>query len=234
MRVYFPTRNDSGVRDFSNSVTLSGYLYTDYRGPAEPAPKAAMTPVNLGAVISDRTSNVRVRYLGPPVANCPPNALCLPPGGPAPNAGTPVPAGYSTNAPFINSDGSQWIYSASQGRWINTGTPYNLSAPSVSSQSTPTPQVTVPPLPPQSGILVTSGGGTASPAPLATQPGITQSPATSTVNISPGSAPFADQVAAWLSGSTPIFSYNVPNALLAGGFAVVFAMLIGGGGARRR
>lgn len=225
-RTYFPTRNDNGVRDLSQVVTLGGYLYTDYRGPAEPAPKGAMNPVtlglDLGAIVSDAQYLARARagqfqiYSGGP----------MPPPPPGVNPGTPVPAGYSRNAPFINSDGSQWEYSAAQGRWINVGTPFNLSssAPSVSSQSTPTPQVQVPPSLPPSAVLVTSGGGTASPA---------TSPSGSTVNVT-GAPSLTDQVAQWLSGTTPVFSYNVPNALLAGGFAIAVAMMLGGGGTRRR
>jgi len=55
---------------------------------------------------------------------------------PAPNTGTPVPAGFATNQIFVNTDGSQWMYSASQGNWINVGTPYNVNAPS-STATTP-------------------------------------------------------------------------------------------------
>jgi hypothetical protein len=217
-RTYFPTRNDNGVRDLSQMTTLGGYLYTDYRGPAEPAPKGAMNPVtlglDLGAIVSDRMALSRLR----------PGQFQMYSG--QPNPGTPVPPGYSQNAPFINSDGSQWEYSAAQGRWVNVGTPYNLSssAPSVSSQSTPTPQVQVPPSLAPSAVLVTSGGGTASPA---------TAPVGSTVNVT-GAPSLTDQVAQWLSGSTPVFSYNVPNALLAGGFAIAVAMMLGGGGPRRR
>lgn len=193
-RTYFPTRNDNGVRDLSTAVTLGGYLYTDYRGPAEPAAKAAMTPVNLGAmsiVDSQVLLSPRYRtpiYLGPPERANPP---------------IPIP-------PMV--------------------LPIN-PAPPVSSQSTPTPQVTVPQLPPPTVIYITSGGGTASPAPAAST-SVTPSPTTSTVNVA-GPASVTDQVAAWLSGTTPIFSYNVPNALLAGGVILGFALLMGGGGKKR-
>jgi len=44
-----------------------------------------------------------------------------------------VPASFPTNQIFVNTDGSQWMYSASQGTWINVGTPYNPNAPSASS-----------------------------------------------------------------------------------------------------
>jgi hypothetical protein len=38
-----------------------------------------------------------------------------------------------------------------------------------------------------------------------------------------------DSIATWLGGSTTIFSYNVPNALLAGIVVLGFAWLEGGG-----
>jgi hypothetical protein len=44
-------------------------------------------------------------------------------------AGTPVPPGFSQNEIFVASDGSQWIFSSSQGKWISVGTPYNPNAP---------------------------------------------------------------------------------------------------------
>ena len=46
-------------------------------------------------------------------------------------AGTPVSPGFSRNSIFVNSDGSQWIFSASQNMWIGVGTPYNVNAPAV-------------------------------------------------------------------------------------------------------
>jgi hypothetical protein len=174
-RTYFPTRNENGVRDLSASVTLGGYLYTDYRGPAELAAKAAMNPVNLGAMMAtaDPISMLRVSPL------------------PAP---PPLPAPASS---------------------------------SVSAQSSPTPQVTMPQLPPSTVIYVSSGGGTASPAPATAA----QSPTTSTiVTAAPA---LTDQVAGWLGGSTPIGSWNVPNAVLAAAVVLGAAMFMGGGTKKR-
>lgn len=63
---------------------------------------------------------------------------------PAATSGTPVPSGYPTDQIFMAPDGSQWVYSSSQGTWLNVGTPYNLSAASnppaasTSMPSTPT------------------------------------------------------------------------------------------------
>jgi hypothetical protein len=82
----------------------------------------------------------------------------LPPGAVAPtvvaNSGTPVPAGFPTNQIFIAPDGSQWIYSVPQGKWIYTGTPYNVGvtptvpvtpAPSASTAGTTPVSVSVTP-----------------------------------------------------------------------------------------
>jgi hypothetical protein len=58
-----------------------------------------------------------------------PAPIYLPPA-PAPQtAGTPVPPAFSRNQIFVNSDGSQWVFSASQNKWIGAGTPYNVNAP---------------------------------------------------------------------------------------------------------
>lgn len=216
-RTYFPTRNDNGVRDMSQSVTLGAYLYTDYRGPAEPAPKGAMNPVNLGSLLTDcgtypsRRSYDDIEMYRSDVQDynvCRRQAL--------------QPAVLSAITPVRSTLGPV------------TG-PVML-APPVSAQSTPTPQVRVNAVPQSNTVLVTSGGGTLSPAPVpaAAQAGVTQSPTTSTVNVTPAGSSMADQVAAWLGGTTPIFSYNVPNALLAGGVILGFAMFMGGGGPKRR
>lgn len=91
-------------------------------------------------------------------------------------------------------------------------------APPVSAQGSPTPVVTMPPSPQPGAILVSSGGGTAAPstAPITIQTGDTMS-----------------AVTAWLQGSTPIFSYTVPNVVLAGGVILLFAWLSSGSGKKR-
>jgi len=308
-RVYFPTRNDNGVRDLSKSITLGGYLYTDYRGPAEPAAKAAMNPVtlgNLGAPLREYFSNVYnqlpstqpsvapptpapptvmsrvapgpLKTLAPPVSSqsSPTPQVTVPPAAPptsvyvssgggtaspsfginrssaAQVAGTPVPIGFPIDSVFINpSDGSQWEYSSSQGAWISVGTPYNLAAPSAAPASLPA----VPTAAPIAATASTATQVYGTPVPIGyptTSPYIDSSgntwqfsgatntwtvsalasttaasPTTSTVvTAAPG---LTDQVASWLSGTTPIMSYNVPNALLAAGVALGVALLMGGG-----
>ncbi len=80
-------------------------------------------------------------------------------------AGTPVPVGYSTNSVFINSDGSQWEYSSSQGVFINVGTPYNLAAPSA---ATPTAATSTTAAAGTAGAASTAAQVVGSPVPVGT------------------------------------------------------------------
>src|SRR5207302_1521350 len=57
---------------------------------------------------------------------------------PAIAASSPVPANFPTNQIFVAPDGSQWMYSSSQGQWIPIGTPYSVGAPP-SSAPAPVP-----------------------------------------------------------------------------------------------
>ena len=92
--------------------------------------------------------------------------------------------------------------------------PVTAPAPPVSAQGSPTPVVTMPPQTGPGAILVSSGGGT-------------EAPSTAPVTIQTGDSA-TSAITAWLSGSTPIFSFNVPNALLAGGVILLFAWLSSG------
>lgn len=92
-------------------------------------------------------------------------------------------------------------------------------APPVSAQGSPTPVVTMPAQPQTGAILISSGGGTAAPA-------------TAPITIQTGSDS-TSAIAAWLRGSTPIFSYDVPNAVLAGGVILLFAWLSSASGKKR-
>jgi hypothetical protein len=91
--------------------------------------------------------------------------------------------------------------------------------PPVSSQVGPTPTVTLPPPAPATPLLISSGGGA-------------QSVSTPTV-VAPASAGLVDGIAAWLSGSTMLFNYNVPNALLAGVVVLGFAWLSSSSGKKK-
>ena len=248
-RTYFPTRNDNGVRDMSRSVVLGAYIYDDYRGPAEPAAKAAMTPVNLGGM------GMNPNQSGP--ANVGDHIPMIP------IMRVPIPFRYVGPGP-------------AQQAPFSPPPPPTPIAPAVSTQSTPTPQVTVPAAPPPTAVIVSSGGGTASPA-TSTPAAIASTgstavqvygtpvpvdypttslyvdssgntwqfngssnswalsalatsatPASTTAAATTTSASVTDQVAAWLSGSTAIGTWSVPNALLAGGVALGVALLMGG------
>ncbi|MGA7793429.1 MAG: hypothetical protein WCA19_10350 [Candidatus Acidiferrales bacterium] len=301
MRVYFPTRNDNGVRDMSKSVVLGAYLYDGYRGPAEPAAKSAMTPVNLGGmgmnpnqsgpspavrntlapVISPNPEYIRApgRFLTPAAPSVssqssPTPQVTVPPA-PAPTsvyvssgggtaspgfstarsspqqvAGTPVPIGFPTDSVFINqADGSQWEYSSLQGSWISVGTPYNLAAPSAASlpqqpqvssaaaasTGSTSAQVYGTPVPidyPTTSLYVDSSGNTWQFSGATNTWTVSALAATSTAaattTTTTTSLSVTDQVAAWLSGSTAIGTWSVPNALLAGGVALGVALLMGG------
>lgn len=151
-RVYFPTKNDIGKRTLSG-VTL-GSDYAGFRSPAEPAPRAVSTLATLGAMVITNHVNDGMwggnppRYTGPigwlgsPVRIDPIVPITRPISVAAP---TPAPTPV-------------------------TAVP--APAPPVSQQTTPTPVVTVPPAQSTGAVLVTSGGGTASPnvAPAAAAP----------------------------------------------------------------
>jgi hypothetical protein len=184
-RVFFPTSNSIGVR-----TTLSGVSGPNTsRAPAEPGPRAAMNPVNLGAVLMANGGGFFNTYRARPIDVA--TGLA-----PAPPVQLPSPVLSTTVA-----DGS--------------------AAPAVSAQVSPTPQVSVPP-PSARSLIITSGGGTPSPS-----TGAAAAPSTSvTVSAAPD---ITSQIAAWLGGSTSLFGYSVPNALLAAAVVLGFAALSSGG-----
>lgn len=254
-RVYFPTKNELGVR------TMSGYLagddYVGFRAPAEPAPRGASNPVNLGLIMANGGDSIRVPV---PIYGRVPIAV-----GPAPVVSDPIrivgPITY-TPPPVVSAPPP--LPPPPQAPAIQPP-----AAPPVSTQTSPTPVVTIPPTTPTNIVSVTSGGGTAAPAipPALPAPAIyttdgsgnivntqtgapfmTASQAASagvsatSLNAGAASTPAAapaasagitDQIAAWLGGTTPILSYNVPNAILAGIVVLGFAMLEGGSGKKR-
>jgi hypothetical protein len=81
----------------------------------------------------------------PPILNVPPTPA------PAP-ATTPEAAGCLTNQICVLPDGSQWIYSVSQGKWLSMGVPYNVGAPPT---VTAAPGITTVPAPPPVSVSVT-------------------------------------------------------------------------------
>jgi hypothetical protein len=215
-RVFFPTTslNRFGVRDTNQNATLGGPA----RFPAEPTPRAAMTPTGplLGALdgelgVLPLYQNGGAAYWGarPPIRIVSWNP-------PAPAAPTPMQAVPQAVPPAqtINSSGG------------GGAAPPSPAATSVSSQVGPTPTATLPAAPASNTILISSGGGTQTPA---TAPVAAAAPSTATGLV--------DGIAAWLGGTTSLMNYNVPNALLAGVVVLGFAWLSSGSsstGGRKR
>lgn len=129
--------------------TLSGVLFgddwSDYRAPAEGKPRGAMYPVSLGAV-------------------------------------APMPVGMPHNDLMREIPAQVWRQPPTSAP--QSYTPPTLSTPVISSAgspvpatpvqtATPTPVVNVPPSVPTGAVLITSGGGTASPNLAPTAPATT-------------------------------------------------------------
>ena len=211
-RVFFPTyrANIIGVREVGPQTQLGGMdgSIVIPRAPAEPYPRAANNPTGrmLGAVATSQLIDRGVFVNGGPS----PMPVPMPVWGPMPIPRIPPVA------PPIISVPPQYPVVAAPGAPVSPQPP--APAPPVSSQSSPTPVVTMPTQPQTGAILVSSGGGTAAPstAPITIQTGDTMS-----------------AITAWLQGSTPIFSYTVPNVVLAGGVILLFAWLSSGSGKKR-
>jgi len=198
--------NRFGVRDTDQKATLGGAGVE--RLPAEAAPRAAMTPTGpmlggLGISYIPRETGRAIWNDG--VSDVSPLKSHI-----AAAVPVPAPAQFAWTAPHL-------VPAApvpAQVAWTAPpAAPAAAPAP-VSAQVGPTPTVTMPPAPASAPLLVSSGGGVQTPA----------MPSTS-ITVSAPSTGVVDGIAAWLGGSTPIFSYNVPNALLAGVVVLGFALL---------
>jgi hypothetical protein len=117
-------------------------------------------------------------------------------------AGTPVPVGFPTNQIFVNTDGSQWVYSAAQGTWVDVGVPYNLSAasppPSASTSTPPAPAV---------GATYTDSNGNVWTF-NGTQWSMTGSTATTTAGVTTGFPANAVAGATYTDSSGNLWTYN--------------------------
>lgn len=207
-RVFFPTGNTLGVRNLQKVTTLGAVQ----RAPAEPEPHPAMNPVNLGGL-----GLMVVREMSDG------------------NGWNPIYRAPAAPIRMVNeasaAPGVSQIVQVPQPQ-VYSAAPAPTAAPPVSTQTSPTPQVTAPPPPASAGsILVTSGGGTVSPN---TNPPASSTPGTTISVSSAAPTDITSQIAAWLGGSTVLFGYTVPNAVLAGAVALGFAALSSGGGAKRR
>lgn len=237
-RVFFPTTsmNRFGVRETDQRATLSGVS----RFPAEPTPRSAMTPTGpllgsvddgLGfvrAVVGDGVDypagmNVGLmRMYGLPVpapVRAPVAPIRIVSEAPA-LASNLVPAGTFTYQPPISSSGGGGAVAQPAPPPAAVAA---VAAIPVSQQVGPTPTATLPAPPANNAILVSSGGGTQTPA---TSAAATAAP-TSTGTL-------VDGIAAWLGGSTSLMNYNVPNALLAGVVVLGFAWLSSGSSGKKR
>lgn len=231
-RVFFPTYslNRFGTRETDQQATLGAAIE---RFPAEPNPRAAQnpTPPILGAVGLAPTPYA-IRYDGPypawprPILPAPrPPIVAAPMPAPAPPVRTfPAPPPTPPSGPSYPVTPLPIIVSSGGGGQV-APTIVPPAPPSVwpqpipvSQQAGPTPTVTLPAPAPTGAVLVSSGGGT-------------QTPSTSTI-VAAAPAPssdFVSGIATWLQGVTPIFNYNVPNALLAGAVVLGFAFLSSSG-----
>lgn len=104
--------------------------------------------------VADATNPCGVKLFCPPQVTAEPTPPALTPR-PSATAGTPVPAGFSTNQIFVASNGEQWIYSATQGKWISVGIPYSTGAPGATVSTLPA-QATVPAAAPTPALVTTA------------------------------------------------------------------------------
>jgi hypothetical protein len=214
-RVFFPTQRSNilGVRDVSSYRQLAGEI-TVPRPPALPYPHPAMNPTGpmLGAVTVPAWTSIPVEPIvhpGRPIffmdgggGTTPPVRM---PNMPAPVQVRPLPVTVVSPQPGA------------------PPTAPATTAPPVSSQTGPTPTVTIPQADDTSAPLISSGGGTVTPA-------------TSSITVQTGgSGDIFNQIAAWLSGTTPLMGYAVPNGVIAAAVVLGVAWLSGGNaGGRRR
>jgi hypothetical protein len=191
-----PAMIDSGGQIARSNIML---WRPPIKGPVLPGPMPVWggTGGSVGPIVT-----------GPVTYNPPASASTLPPN-PTPslppassaNAGTPVPAGYSTSQIFVDPNGTFWEYSASQNQWMNVGTPYNTGA-----------SAGVPP--------VTPGTTPSAPTALTTP---TTAPAPVNVSVAAASSSY-QSILDWLQqdtlGATVGFS-SIPNWIVAAGAAAL-------------
>jgi hypothetical protein len=184
-----------------------------FEGPTPPAPKPIAAPGGGSNVVPIFGSNPIV-ITPAPIPTPPPVVVAAPP--PAPRvdlttAGTPVTPGYSQSAPFIDSSGAYWQYSASQNKWVNVGTPYNVNAPG--APPAPVPVAATAPVASTTTSLVAPDGSPLAPAAASTSP---------IVNLTTAAS----------SGYQDILNWLQTDSLLAGfGFAGGPNWVVGAAGA---
>jgi hypothetical protein len=156
-------------------------------------------------------------------------------------AGTNVPVGTNPAIPFLDEAGNTWIASASG--WIQTTGPGAFAPPPAPLPGTGGPPppasagpgtvATIPaPYTDAAGNLWTwdatggvwvNQGQSFSPSYLDTSGGIASGAAAPSVSVS--TPDFWTSFTTWLSGSTTLFGYDVPNVILGGGVLFGFYLL---------
>jgi hypothetical protein len=226
-RVLFPTKNEVGVRTLSG---VAGADYAGFRAPAEPAPRGASNPVTLGLAVSTArifdTNGGTTYWGGTPIVYRPP---ILP--APRQTPVSPLPIVVAQPAPPP-------VSQQSSPTPVVTIPPSQPAPPLVTSGGgTASPNIAPAAAVPPPVVYTTDASGNI----INAQTGAVVVPATqaaasgtTAASMNAATAPAAssgitDQIAAWLGGSTPIGTWSVPNALLAGAVILGFAFLEGGG-----
>lgn len=262
-RVFFPTyrSNQLGVRDVTPQSQLRGLGESIVipRAPAEPYPRVAQNPTGpmLGAIVTMPHSTMipalpngsAPRPVGPiywnptishpaPAQNAPPSVLALPgtATSPAPMAPAPPVSAQSSPTPVVTIP----VLPQSAPPIITSGggTAAPFTAPAVGIVYGTDAYGNV--INAATGAIVYSASNAAALGVSAATMNSTAAAAASgstapgsTVNVTTGTD-FMSQVSSWLSGSTMIGTYSLPNALLAAAVALGVAYLYSGGTGKRR
>ncbi len=244
-RVLFPTGNDIGVRTLSG---MDGADYAGFRAPAEPAPRGASNPVTLGVAVSTALQfpvNGTRYWGGTPIIYRPPITAPNRPDVPVATSPIVVAQPFPQPKPPVVAAPPPVIQQSSPTPVV-TIPPASPVPPLVTSgggtaspniaPAAPVAAPTIYTTDPSGNIINAQTGAIVVPASQAASTGTTATSMNSAAAAPASSGGFIDSVAAWLGGTTPIGTWSVPNALLAGAVILGFAFLEGGGSstARRR
>jgi hypothetical protein len=225
-RNYLSTKNAMGVRLLSG---VRGDSYVGFRAPAEAAPRGAMNPVLLGQMGLTEISQAQLIAQNHAVLvarAAQPHNVGVPPFATTPATGAPPVSAQTSPTPTVT------VPPASPAPPVVTSGG-GTSSVNTSAANTYTTDAAGDVYDVQTGQMVLTAAQAAAAGLTATA--LTQSniapsslPAVAAAAVPATSTDLADQVTAWLSSTTDIFGYNVPNPLLAGGVVIVFAFLMGG------
>lgn len=246
MKVFFPTyrSNILGVRDVSKQTGLAGIgnQIVIPRAPSEPYPRAANNPTGrmlggmgasirtkLDEVVASLPSQQRMQPVWSPVIaqQLPISTVTQSPGAPLtqPAAAAPPVSAQNSPTPTVTIP-------------IQQSNPAAVLITSGGGTAAPSTAATTPIVygtDQYGNIINTANGQVVMSASDAEATGNTAASLQAGVTSSTDSATSAtsldvtDQVAAWLSGTTTIGGYAVPNPVLVGVVVLGFALLMGGG-----